>query len=340
MNPVIGIDPHLDSFSLCVADPLGRQLEALTLPNTPRGWTEALHIAHRYQITKVGIEGASGYGAALARHLDRAGIGVIDIPSRVTVAGRKREAAGKTDPADARVVARAVLEGFGSPWSYQAVLEALRVASHRREALIRDQTRDINQLRALLVDIDPPRTAHLGRLRSHNAFNTLARVRYDGNPHRRVTAGIIRALAADCRRRLTQIHDLTQQLTELLPPAAHQLINQIDGLGIIGAATLLGELAGTDGFATDARFARWAGAAPLDASSGREERHRLHRGGNRRINRVLHTAIVTQTRHGGQAAHYITRRRQEGKTQREAIRAAKRHLARHLWKTLHTLQLT
>lgn len=340
MGPVIGVDPHLDSFSLTVADPLGRPLEALTLENTPRGWTEALDTARRHRIGTVGIEGASGYGAALARHLDRAGIEVIDIPARVTVAGRNREAAGKTDPADARVVARALLEGFGSPWSNQTLYEALRVISHRREALIGDQTRDINRLRALLTDIDPPRAARLGRLRSNKAFNTLSRVRYDGNPHRQVNAQIIRALATDCRRRLNETRRLTRQLDQLLPPAAHQLINQIDGLGIISAATLLGELAGTDGFESDSRFARWAGAAPLDASSGREERHRLHRGGNRRINRVLHTIIITQARHGGKAAHYITRRQQENKTQREAIRAAKRHLARRIWKTLKQLELT
>jgi len=340
MKPVIGVDPHLDSFSLCVADPLGRQVEALTLPNAPGGWAEALGIAHRYRVTTVGIEGASGFGASLARHLDRAEIQVIDIPARVTVAGRNREAAGKTDPADARVVARAVLEGFGSPWSNQSLYEALRVVSHRREALVGDQTRDINRLRALLIDIDPPRAARLGRLRSTTAFKTLSRVRYGGDLHRQVTAQAIRTLATDCRRRLTQIRGLTRQLAKLLPPAAHQLINKIDGLGIISAATLLGELAGTDGFGSDARFARWAGAAPLDASSGREERHRLHRGGNRRINQVLHTIIITQARHGGEAAHYISRRHQEGKTKREATRAAKRHLARRIWKTLKQLELT
>ena len=336
----MGVDPHLDSFSVAVIDPLGRQIETLTLSNDAGGWAEALEAARRFGVTMVGIEGASGYGAALARHLGTSGIGVIDVPARVTVAGRNREAAGKSDPTDARVVARAVLEGFGSTWSHQPHLEALRIVTHRRQTLVRDQTRDINRLRALLVDVDPPRAARLGRLRSQRAFSGLARVRYGGDPHRRAAAQIIRMLASDCRRRLTQIHQLAQQLDELLPPAAHQLIDRIDGLGTIGAATLLAELAGTDGFATHARFARWAGAAPLDASSGRQERHRLNRGGNRQINQVLHTVIITQQRHGGEAATYITRRRQEGRTHRDATRAAKRHPSRRIWKELNTLQLT
>jgi len=103
---------------------------------------------------------------------------------------------------------------------------------------------------------------------------------------------------------------------------------------LISAATLLAEMAGTDRFATDAKFANWAGAAPLQASSGRHQRHRLNRGGNRQINAVLHTIILTQRRHHGPAHTYLQRRRTEGKTEREAIRALKRHLARHIWKTL------
>ena len=340
MEPVIGIDPHLDSFSLCAADPVGRPIEIATLGNTPSGWAEALKTARRLEITTVGIEGASGYGAALARHLSGAGIRIIDIPARVTAAGRNRQAAGKTDPGDAQVIARALLEGFGSTWRNTPDLEALRVLTHHRERLVADQTRDINRIRALLVDIDPPRAARLGRLRSTTAFNKLSRTRYTTSPHHQAAATIIRITASNCHRRLTQIRQLTRQITQHLPPAAHQLINHTHGLGPIGAATLLGELAGTDGFTTQAQFARWTGTAPLDASSGKQQRHRLNRGGNRRINRVLHTIIITQARHHGEAAHYITRRTQEGKTTKEAIRAAKRHLARRLWKQLHTLGLT
>ncbi len=336
----MGVDPHLDSFTCCVTDALGRALETVTLANCSVGWVEAAGLANRFGIVTVGIEGASGYGAGLARHLDGVGIRVLDVPARVTVAGRRRDRAGKSDPGDARVVARAVIEGFGSTWTDHPRFEALRAVTHRREALVGDQTRDINRLRALLIEVDPARAARLGRLRSTRAFDGLCRVRYGGNEHRRTVGMLIRMLATDCRRRLGQIRQLTRTLTGLLPPPAFELIERIDGLGIIGAATLLGELAGTDGFATDARFARWGGIAPLDASSGRQQRHRLDRGGNRRINRVLHTVITTQIRHGGQAAHYIARRHQDGKTEREAIRAAKRHLARKLWRQLKQLELT
>ena len=340
MEPVMGCDPHLDSFTISVVDGVGRELAATRLANAVSGWSEAVRVAQEFGVTVVGIEGASGYGSCLARHITGAGIGVVDVPARVTAVGRRRESRGKSDPLDARVVARALLEGHGSGWVDHPHTEALRVVIHRRYGLIRDQIRDTNRLRALLADIDPERAAALGRLRSTAAFNTLTRVQYRGNPHRHTVAAVIRELAADCRRRLTQIRDLTRTATGLLPPAGEALIHQIPGMGPISAASLLAELAGSQGFTTHAKFARWAGAAPLDASSGRQQRHRLDRGGNRQANRILHTIIITQLRHNGPAAAYITRRQTEGKTKKEAIRAAKRHLARRIWKTLQQHQLT
>ena len=101
------------------------------------------------------------------------------------------------------------------------------------------------------------------------------------------------------------------------------------------AATLLGEIGDITRFPTPAAFAAWSGTAPLDASSGRHQRHRLNRRGNRQVNRVLDTAILTQLAHHGPAHTYIKRRLQEGKTKKEATRAAKRHLATHIYRKLN-----
>lgn len=152
-------------------------------------------------------------------------------------------------------------------------------------------------------------------------------------------AGLIRHIAADCARRLDQIKQLTRQLREVMPPVGEALM-RLDGIGVITASQILAEVAGSGGFATEAKMAAWSGIAPLDASSGRQERHRLNRGGNRRANRAVHTMITTQLRHRGEAADYISRRITEGKTRKEAIRAAKRYAIRRIWKTLHTHGLT
>src|SRR4029077_9890756 len=106
------------------------------------------------------------------------------------------------------------------------------------------------------------------------------------------------------------------------------------GCGTLTAATLIGRTAGAERFPTDAHFARQAGVAPIPVSSGRKDRHRLHRGGDRQLNRALHTIAVTRARIDPQTRAYLDRKRAEGKSSREALRCLKRHLARHIHRLL------
>jgi transposase len=115
------------------------------------------------------------------------------------------------------------------------------------------------------------------------------------------------------------------------------------GIGPIAAATLLAEVGDPFRFARESKFARWSGTGAVALSSGegdgRPVKHRLDFRGNRRINRVLYMASVTQHRDLGDARMFITRKLGEGKTRREARRAHKRHLAnrviRRMWKANH-----
>ena len=329
-----GCDCHLDSFTVAVIDGVGQPLEVAAFGNRSQGWASALELAGRYRLGMVGIEGVSGYGLSLAQTLGRAGVEVLEVPTRLTARLRQIDGAGKTDPGDAVAIARAVLRGQGSVWRDDPDLETVRVVCHRREELVRAQTQEINRLRALIAEIDPERVQTMGRLRSLSQLRELAEVQYGGNCHRQTVAVLIRRLAADCCDRLVQIRSLEKTLAELLPPLGWALIRQTQGMGVITASSLLAELAGTDRFATDAKMAAWAGISPLDASSGRHQRHRLNRRGNRQANRAIHTIALTQLRHGGPAAHYINRRTAEGKTSKEALRAVKRHIIRHIWKII------
>lgn len=339
MVATAGCDPHLDSIALAVIDPMGRCLVTRTVPNSEPGWRQLAGVCREMNVGLVGVEAASGYGRALSQRLTQAGVVVVEVPTRVTARERRRDGNGKTDPGDARAIARAAARGDGSVWVDDTDLETVRLLTHRREALVGAQTRDINQLRALLAEIDPERAASTPRLRSRRHFDQLVGIRYGGDSYRETTAMLIRDLAADCRRRLDQIRHLERQLKTVLPPVGHSLMT-IQGVGLITACQLLAEIAGTGGFATAAKLAAWAGTAPLDASSGRQQHHRLNRGGNRQANRAIHTIVITQIRHGGQAADYVARRRTEGKPEKAAIRAAKRHVTRRIWKILRTHGLT
>ena len=86
----------------------------------------------------------------------------------------------------------------------------------------------------------------------------------------------------------------------------------------------------------DAAFAALAGASPLPASSGRTVRHRLNRGGDRALNRALHTIAATRMRSCPTHPAYVARRTAEGKTPREIRRCLKRYIARQLYRTLTT----
>jgi transposase len=134
---------------------------------------------------------------------------------------------------------------------------------------------------------------------------------------------------------LTQtINALEVEIAQLVAHVAPQMLSE-PGFGPLTAAKLVGEIAGAARFASDAKLARAAGLAPIPISSGKTNRHRLDRGGNRQLNAAIHRVAVTRARCHPETRAYIDRKRSEGKSTTEAIRCLKRHLARRVW---HLLQ--
>jgi transposase len=135
-------------------------------------------------------------------------------------------------------------------------------------------------------------------------------------------------------RELTQtIRALEHEIAGLVAQIAPQPLNE-PGFGPLTAGKLVGEIAGARRFSTDAKLARAAGIAPIPVSSGKTNRHRLDRGGNRQINAAIHRVAVTRARCHAETIDYVERKKSEGKTHREAIRCLKRHLARRIWRLL------
>ena len=144
---------------------------------------------------------------------------------------------------------------------------------------------------------------------------------------------IARDLLGRCRSLTRSIAELDRQLQARTQTLAPRLL-ELAGCGPLSAAKLLCEIGPIDRFPSDAQLARHAGVAPLDASSGKHQRHRLDRGGNRQLNCALHRIAVTQGRVHPPARAYLERKQNEGKTRREAIRCLKRQLARTVYTTL------
>jgi transposase len=106
----------------------------------------------------------------------------------------------------------------------------------------------------------------------------------------------------------------------------YEPLTKLCGINLLTAGRLAAILGPGDRFKFDAQLAAYAGVASLEASSAGKVRHRLNRGGNRRLNHVLYFIVLTQAHHHSEAQTYLARRVDEGKSRRETHRALKRFL--------------
>jgi len=332
---VIGIDAHMRSHTVVAVDAgTGRQLDEVTVRADEAGHRRLLEFAARLSSER---EWAIEDCRNLSRHLEaallRAGERVRRVPPKLMSGARKSARTyGKSDPIDALAVARAALREPDLPVAQLAgpEREIALVLDHRANLIV-ERTRLQSRLRWLLYELDP--TIELAG-RSLDNLQILERLK------RRLAKQPPSVLLRICRELLARIRELTVQVRalqrDLRPLVARHApaLLAVPGVGTINAARLLAEVADVRRFKTEAQLALYVGVAPLDASSGRQLRHRLNRSGNRQLNAALHMIALTQARLQGPAREYIARRRSEGKTGREAMRALKRHLIRTLYRLL------
>jgi transposase len=146
----------------------------------------------------------------------------------------------------------------------------------------------------------------------------------------------VRALRATAERALAAHAEATQlgkELGTLARVVAPALLAQ-PGVGPVTAAQVLISWSHPGRLRSEAAFAMLAGAAPIEASSGRVVRHRLNRGGDRQLNRALHTIVMIRERYHQPTKRYVARRTAEGKSEREIRRCLKRTVARQLFRLL------
>jgi len=192
-----------------------------------------------------------------------------------------------------------------------------------RESLVRERTDKICKLRWLLHDIDPDLAPPL---RTLNRLTTLDRLRADLEGIEPTTS------ARSCLELLARCREIT-----VLVKAHASALLELPGCAALTAAKIVAETAQVGRFATEGHFARYAGTAPVPASSGATHRHRFNRRGNRQLNAALHRIAVTQLRIHEPAKDYVAKKRSEGMSKTEAIRALKRCLTRVVFKTLTSM---
>lgn len=339
MATVAGVDTHLDTFTVAVCNRNGKQIFDQTFDNTHQGWSDALGFGLRHDVDVWAIEGTGSYGRCLTDHLTACAVTVFEVPTRRTVKNRKRVGRSKSDLIDAVACARAYLEAPLGPVTHIAQVEAVRVLLKWREALVHTQTQTINRIKARIREIDPAKTKQL-ELTSYKAWRALESFPHGNDLHAHAVGFMVRTEAHTCGERLRLIRSIEKQISNELPPAGQALCDEIMGIGAIGAAAIVAEVGDVTRFPKESKFAMWAAAAPLDASSGNGTHFRYNPGGNRVMDCTLETAIRTQLSHDGQAVAYIERRHRQGDTNREAFRSLKRQLARKVYRIFKQHQNT
>jgi transposase len=342
---VIGVDAHKRTHTLVALDAVtGVACGQATVQASDDGALNALRFAGAIGQERVwAIEDCRHVTSRLERALLGAGERVIRVPPSLT--GESRRATrtpGKSDPIDARAVALAAIrEGLEHlPIAFlDEQAHEIRVLCDYRDQLMRERVKLINRLRWTLVRIAPHIEAQLGpeALKGPRIRARLAR------QLGQLPASTELRVAKVQLRRINEISkeqkELFDELTMLLRVHAPQLLAQ-PRIGTVTAAVIVGRTAGAQRFRSEACFARHAGVAPIPASSGKTVRHRLHRGGDRQLNRAIHIIALGRMAGDPETRAYIERRVSEGKTKLEAIRCLKRHIARQIWHLLYNLEPT
>jgi transposase len=334
-----GVDTHKDTHVAAVVDDAGRLLGTQAFVTTATGYTALLTWARSFgTLVRMGVEGTSSYGAGLTRSLRIAGVSVVEVnrPNR-----QLRRQRGKSDAIDAEAAARAALvqDSVRVPKSQDGAVEMLRLVRLQRRSAIHARTQAANQLHAVVGSA--PEALRQG-LRDRSIGQLVEKLRRrhgrsSGSALEQMTREVLRGLAHRWRRLDEEIRMLDRHLKRLVEHCAPALLER-PGIGPeVASALLVAAGDNPERLRHERSFAALCGVAPLDASSGRQHRHRLNRGGNRDANRALWVIAFVRWRMDPATKVYAARRIAEGRSKLEILRCLKRYIAREIVKLLQPL---
>jgi transposase len=327
-----GVDTHKDFHVAAVVDVVGRILGVETFPATQHGYRRLLRWMQSHGDLKgVGVEGCGSWGAGLARHLAERSVKVVEVnrPNR-----QKRRLRGKSDPVDAEAAARAVLSGEATvtPKTGTGPVEALRQLRVARAGAVKARISAANQLHSLCDTAPEAIRAQLRHLPLQKKAEVCERWR-PGSDYTPVNAAK-RAMISVARRWRAldlEVRELDKHLKVILDEVATPLLAK-HGVGYETAGQLLVTAGDNpERMRSERSYAALCGSSPVEASSGRTERHRLNRGGDRQANAALWMIVFTRMANHPPTQDYVARRITEGLSKKEIIRCLKRYVAREVF---------
>jgi transposase len=342
MVVTVGIDVHKDTHCAVGIDVTGRQLgRDRTFRATDAGHRQLL----RWALTEHGgdivfaVEDCRHVSTRLERALLGAGQTVLRVPPKLMALTRQSaRTRGKSDPIDALNIARAAVREPNLPRAeHTHASRTIKLLVDHREDLVRNRTAVQNRVRWLLHELDPGIDP---KPRGLDSLSEIERVRelVQALPLTAETATVVRIVLEqleDIGQLTVRAKALEKELADLVAVQAPQLLT-VPGCGVLTAAKIVGETANPARFRSEACYAMHAGVAPIPASSGRTQRNRLARGGNRQLNVAFHRIAVTQARLDCPGRDYYLRRKTEHQdSTMEALRVMKRKIARTVFTLLN-----
>lgn len=329
-----GIDSHKDTIHVAVITSTGRAVGDKEFPTTEAGYRHAVAwLTGHGPLAAVGVEGTSSYGVGICAALTVNGVTVVEV-NRTRAAERRKR--GKTDPLDAYRAARSVLSGEAATDPKRASIEPLRALNVARRSAVKSQQAAWRQIGALLVNAPAPLRDRLRGLTRTALLSVLVATRpsQTSDPD---DADILFALRSLARRH----RDITEEIAALEErlharvAAANPGLMALKGVGpVIGAQLLITAGDNPDRLRSSASFAALCGTAPIPLSSGRTDRHRLSRGGDRAANAALHHIVNVRMTYDPTTRAYRDTRLARGWTTKAIYRALKRAIIREIYRAL------
>lgn len=329
-----GVDSHADTLHVAVISDNGGHLADAEFTTTAAGYAAALAFlnAHGHVIT-IGVEGTSSYGAGFTRAARSHGHQVVEV-NRPDRAERRR--IGKSDPIDAYAAARAALSGRASSAPKDDTVAGIRALHNAARSAVKARTAALNQIGSILITAPETIRAKYGQLKGTDRTDALARLRPTGDTLHITVLTALKSLARRVKE-LTVEHATLIKALDSVVSVHNPGLRAAHGVGPDTAAQLLVTAGGNpERMRTEASFAALCGAAPVPASSGRTNRHRLSRGGDRAANAALYRVALVRMASDSRTREYVARQTAAGRTKKEIIRLLKRAIAREMFRCLTT----
>jgi transposase len=336
MTVIIGVDPHKASHTAVAISDGEEELDRRRVRAGGAQLAQLVSWAAPFEKRTWAIESASGLGYLLAQQLVAAGETVVDVPATLVSRARLLSTgrSNKNDPNDALSVAVAALR---SPdLRHVAAVghsEVLRLLAKRNIDIGNQRSRVVSRMHSLLVELagggiaKELNASDVDRfLKATTPATPVAQVRYD----------LVIELLDDIRRLDSQLKVSHQRIRDAVR-ASGTLLTDLFGVGPVLAAIVIGNTGDATRFRNRDHYAAYNGTAPVEFSSAGRVVHRLSRRGNRRLNHAIHMVAICQLRHPhSEGRAYFDRRVAEGKTNKEALRALKRHVSNAVYRQLVT----